>query len=511
MPVLRAVIEMLGGALRARHGADGLDVTVTDVRLHGRGEPLPDVPGTILLCVDGLVFEPGEHPVAAALVVRDQDVPEGVAQVASRWGPPVLVLSGSTPWQHALQMLTAAVRSAPGGSAGATGDLFALADTLAAVLGGAVVIENVARQVLAYSSLADQPIDEVRRAEILGRRVPDQELADEKYARVYRSADVLHLPADADSGPRVVVAVRSGAQVLGSIWAIEETTVDAAGEKALLSGSRLAALHMLQLRDGAELERRTRAELLWELFEGRTPPSVVAARLGLPAGSAVTLVGVRVERRAGQENGDVRADAGAVGDLARVLTSSVEPAVVVLEEHDTVYLVVSAPDASRGWLRRLGEEIVGRSRSALRTDVGVAVGATVEGLGELGRTRTDVDLVLRVVAAGATALVEDVRAQMALLQLTAVVDADERMRLPAVADLVNSSDGAIPYAQTLLTYLDTGGDVMRAAAGLHVHENTLRYRLRRLQERFGIDLDDPDTRLVAWLQLRTAIARPTSR
>ena len=61
MPVLRSVIEMLGGALRARAGADGLDVTVTDVRLHGRGEPLPEVPETILLCVDGLVFEPGRR------------------------------------------------------------------------------------------------------------------------------------------------------------------------------------------------------------------------------------------------------------------------------------------------------------------------------------------------------------------------------------------------------------------------------------------------------------------
>jgi DNA-binding PucR family transcriptional regulator len=35
-----------------------------------------------------------------------------------------------------------------------------------------------------------------------------------------------------------------------------------------------------------------------------------------------------------------------------------------------------------------------------------------------------------------------------------------------------------------------------------VHENTLRYRIRRLAEIFDMTFDDPDDRLLAWLQLR---------
>src|ERR1700754_1969903 len=249
---------MLGGTLRARDGADRLDVTVRDVQLYGRGEPLPEAPETILLCVDGLTFASGERPGTAALVVREQDVPDGVAEEEVD-GPPVLVLSGSTPWQHALQLLTAAVSGVSGGTTGATGDLFGLADTLAAVLGGAVAIENVARQILAYSSLPEQTMAEVRRAGILGRRVPQQTLADEKYALVYHSAGVLRLPADSDSGARVVVAVRSGSEGLGSILAIDRGPVPPAGEKALPAAPRLAARHLLPLRGGGELERRTRA------------------------------------------------------------------------------------------------------------------------------------------------------------------------------------------------------------------------------------------------------------
>jgi DNA-binding PucR family transcriptional regulator len=44
--------------------------------------------------------------------------------------------------------------------------------------------------------------------------------------------------------------------------------------------------------------------------------------------------------------------------------------------------------------------------------------------------------------------------------------------------------------------------VIAAAAKLHIHKNTLRYRLRRLTEIAGLDLSDPDTRLGLMLQLR---------
>jgi DNA-binding PucR family transcriptional regulator len=54
----------------------------------------------------------------------------------------------------------------------------------------------------------------------------------------------------------------------------------------------------------------------------------------------------------------------------------------------------------------------------------------------------------------------------------------------------------------VLAYLDAFGDVRSAAKLLHVHPNTLRYRVRRAAEVTGIDLDDPLQRLFAQLQLR---------
>jgi DNA-binding PucR family transcriptional regulator len=42
---------------------------------------------------------------------------------------------------------------------------------------------------------------------------------------------------------------------------------------------------------------------------------------------------------------------------------------------------------------------------------------------------------------------------------------------------------------------------METAKALNVHVNTVRYRLSRVMTLFGVDLDDPETRLLVWLQM----------
>jgi DNA-binding PucR family transcriptional regulator len=51
------------------------------------------------------------------------------------------------------------------------------------------------------------------------------------------------------------------------------------------------------------------------------------------------------------------------------------------------------------------------------------------------------------------------------------------------------------------TYLREHGDVRDAAAALRVHPNTLRYRLRRVEDILGMNLDDPADRLLLQIQL----------
>jgi DNA-binding PucR family transcriptional regulator len=56
--------------------------------------------------------------------------------------------------------------------------------------------------------------------------------------------------------------------------------------------------------------------------------------------------------------------------------------------------------------------------------------------------------------------------------------------------------------ETLLVWLETVHDANAAAARLFVHPQTIRYRVRRLEQLFGDRLQDPDTRLDLELALR---------
>lgn len=58
--------------------------------------------------------------------------------------------------------------------------------------------------------------------------------------------------------------------------------------------------------------------------------------------------------------------------------------------------------------------------------------------------------------------------------------------------------------ETLRAWLDEQGEVAAVAARLHVHPQTVRYRLGRLRELFGTALDDSETRLELALALRGA-------
>ncbi|MDV9177745.1 helix-turn-helix domain-containing protein, partial [Streptomyces sp. W16] len=66
-------------------------------------------------------------------------------------------------------------------------------------------------------------------------------------------------------------------------------------------------------------------------------------------------------------------------------------------------------------------------------------------------------------------------------------------------------------AETLLAWLLSGSNVPDVAARLHIHPQTVRYRLRQLEKLFGECLHDPGTRLDLILALRSASSRESER
>ncbi len=75
----------------------------------------------------------------------------------------------------------------------------------------------------------------------------------------------------------------------------------------------------------------------------------------------------------------------------------------------------------------------------------------------------------------------------------------------AIACLANHDEKQhTEYLRTLETYLCSFCDSGETALALHIHRNTLLYRLRQLQEIAHIDLSDPDTCILLLLNFRLA-------
>ena len=506
MSTLRALLDLLGPAVAPLTGDTGMETVVREVVLVGPGDALPGNPAALLICLDpvGLPERLAGSRAAGVVIKTHAGDTSGWASSAV----PVIAADETLPWHHLLQLLTTALASAGLPSTGggpAIGDLFALANSVAAMVGGAVAIEDPQRRIIAYSSLPHQPIDEARQEGILGRQVPHLQGNDESYRTLYRNAGVMRQAAVETTLPRLAVAVRSGPEVLGSLWVIESTPLDEEAEKALLDAGRLAALHMLRARAGSDVERRARSELLRGLLDGRSSPDVSAARLGLDVTKPFAVLGFALPETMSEHD----LDADVVGDLVQLQCSAVRPRSSVLVQLGTVYALLPLDaTTSRARLAQLAGAVVDRARAALRVELRGAVGSTVVGLHGVTRSRADVDAVLRLGYAP-VATVEAVLPEVVLLDLQGHLSGLPHLRLPAVVRMLDyDAEQGTPYAESVLAYLAANADVPSAALSVAVHPNTFRYRLRRVKELFDLDLENPDVRLVTWLQLRHQRSKP---
>ena len=76
--------------------------------------------------------------------------------------------------------------------------------------------------------------------------------------------------------------------------------------------------------------------------------------------------------------------------------------------------------------------------------------------------------------------------------------------LAPLADLPERTRARL--SETLAAWLDERGNAVAVAARLHVHPQTVRYRLAQLRERFGDVLEDADARFELMLAVRSGPA-----
>ncbi|WP_119727782.1 helix-turn-helix domain-containing protein [Thermomonospora amylolytica] len=184
------------------------------------------------------------------------------------------------------------------------------------------------------------------------------------------------------------------------------------------------------------------------------------------------------------------------------MPSGAQPVRTILDEDilydqtaDEPHLLVPGPlDESR---RAMLDAALPQTRLAVGLTVDLAQAAD-----SLRWARQALDLAVRgVIDEGRITYCHDHLLTLWLLADPALVDQLARRRLGAMQALtVNQRER---LTETLRTWLATRGTAAQIAEQLHIHPQTVRYRIRKLEQILGDQLNDPDARFAVEVVLRS--------
>ena len=387
-------------------------------------------------------------------------------------------------------------------------DLFDVVDTIARLLGGSVVVEDVDFRVVAYSAVPGQPEDEGRRSAILNRRSADrwQRWLDESgiRERLVNSDELIRLDNPwATSLTRCIQPIRAVDQLVGYLWLYFETEPDENAPKAIREFAELLAPELA--RRSPTLNENPGGHVLRQFLAGGLSANRVASILGVDEQSNIVVIAVDVEATKSDaviiQNRAVRALALYTQmHLASSLVGTVDQQIYLLHASPTRL----EPDVE-GIIRAISKHLT----RAVQTNVRVAAGGVHHGLAAAGVSRNEADLTLRVLRTKNDGehygLFASMRHDVVLNEIVEVLRA-RPVLVRGILDRLISHDRQhnTDYMTTLRVYMSSFGDMRSAAEILHLHPNSLRYRVKRLTEIGGLDLSDPKLRLVLQLLFEMA-------
>lgn len=419
--------------------------------------------------------------------------------VADRWAAPAesanLSLFSLGPCFSADEVhreLAAAMAGATRGDGGPddreqAADLRTFASLLAEEIGCSVVVADARMRPLAHGIGSDADCG-IRDWILFGTPPAAERDAWIREAGLRLPALAAQAPAGARTG-WTPTPVSVGDDILGALWTAAGTADRVAAMLSSAARSVAALLvHATHVRDPS---RRLRADLLNSVLRGTGRPDRLAAVLGV-----ATEVGLRLavlEPTAGEGCVDLRHLAGRIA----LRFSASEAAVTTAGER--LWVLTSADHSADDVAERLACGPPGTRRS----DVRIAVSDPIDDPVDLPAAADELQALLDLRVDGPITSTSDWHGQLVIAEIAQLTGGRSRLRRGAVRRLQEIDERTrSEYAHTLRTYFDAGSDLTKTAKLLHLHRNSLRYRLGRIRTLSGLDLDDPLQRLVAELELR---------
>lgn len=391
-------------------------------------------------------------------------------------------------------------------------DMDELADVIGDLLQNPITVEDADHKLIAYSSHGDST-DQARWSTIMGRRVPEKVLTrlwkDGVFQELLTQDDPVHIPAkdEVGLGKRVAIAIRRGNDVLGYIWAQEvNRPITRDDDEILRQAAKAAVSRLIQRQGKRKAEEQRRKEFLWELLLGNHHSEAIirqkaeSLQMHLPPSYLICII----------EAAGLRLDQYLYPLLMRdKLFWVVDGSQIIL----LIGLTEPKKEKSNVLIRKV-EQFLSDSLGKLETHV--SVGQVIAGYGRGYKSYTEIvksyqealhAVKIKKLFPREIAGIHGYHELGIYRYLLKCKQWDEEQgyeneRLEVLKQY--DRDNQTAMQETLETFLDAAGKVNVTAQRLHIHINTLSYRLRRIEEIMQVDLENMNQRTSLYLELKMA-------
>lgn len=339
--------------------------------------------------------------------------------------------------------------------------------------------------------------------------------------RLHASGRAAAAPAGAVDGPaRLVSPIRIGRETSGYLILPAEGRLASLDRALIEVASTGVALELAKLRAQVEMEYRLRGDVVTDLVTGAyaSPDSISAraAQLGYDLSEPRDLIVLRIDdfeavaRRVGETGGlDVKRR---LFDTTQAAVSARSPASMVAAQGEAAIVLAAQTAAERGgYGEREPLLIADELREVLRLHlpdltVSASTGDRCSAPGDYAESFRVAQGALDAMAKlGRRDRTVDARRLGVYRLLITAADPGELRRFAerVLGPLLVADDHRRELLlETLRAYVDSGFNQRETARRSFVHFNTVAYRLRRIEELLGLDLNDPQALLDVTFALR---------
>ncbi|MBZ9535405.1 PucR family transcriptional regulator [Cytobacillus oceanisediminis] len=390
--------------------------------------------------------------------------------------------------------------------------LESFADHVSELLGCPITLEDPHHRVLVYSS-HDEETDMVRISTIISRRVPEKVInrlwKDGVIPQLLQSKKPIRIKEKKEIGlgNRVAVSIWRGEEVIGYIWAIELGTTITEEKMGLLENAATVARHLLaRFATNKTPTLQDNQEFFWRMLTGYVTKADVDEKLkeiGISSLGSFTVM---------------------IFPFSKMITKEIEKHILYLlkvsqdvkisfstiDDNELVILASPLGDSRNSiacfkkFISNFQQNL--EERFSIKQVKG-SFGGIYKQYGDVPKSFREARTVLEVrerfpQEAGTFFHYQE----LGIYQFLDILlekrrqDGSENVAIRNLKEYDQTHNTEL--LATLEIYLDEGESMQKTAARLHIHPNTLAYRLKRMIEIMEVDLSVPSQKFMIYLDLK---------